>query len=532
MDVMSSTDLRRRSRHWPETWRPTGSPGTRLPIRAVVRAARAHGVSPVLVDILADPGQPEVARLRAFGTSPPLWPVGRPDRCATARPAHAPPPDRRPPHPSVCCRPEWSARATPRVRTLGSSPARSRGVGRPCGNLAGMHLSLLLDMAADAMGDRRAVTAPEGELTYAELRDAAVAAAGALGGTGRAHGPARRQLARRPDRPARRVAGRHAVHAAQLPPRRRRPAAHRRAGRAGGRHRRRRHGQSARRRRRPRRDHHQRAARRGVDAASTRPIPEPDDVLVMLFTSGTTGEPKAALLRHRHVTSYVFSTLDFASADEEEAALVSVPPYHIAGISSITSSMYVGRRVVYLPAFTPEAWVAAAAAEAITHAMVVPTMLGRVLDVIEATRRAAAGPAPPVLRRRADARRGHRAGAAAAAGRRLRQRLRADRDELDDLRAGPRRPPCRAWPATTPPCAAASARSAGRTARSRCRSATRSGSRSQPGESGEIWVRGDQVSGEYAGKADDRDRRLVPDPRRRMDRRGRVPLRRRAASTT
>ena len=108
-------------------------------------------------------------------------------------------------------------------------------------------------------------------------------------------------------------------------------------------------------------------------------------MLVMLFTSGTTGEPKAALLRHRHVTSYVFSTLDFASADEEEAALVSVPPYHIAGISSITSSMYVGRRVVYLPAFTPEAWVAAAAAEAITHAMVVPTMLGRVLDVIEAT---------------------------------------------------------------------------------------------------------------------------------------------------
>jgi fatty-acyl-CoA synthase len=62
-----------------------------------------------------------------------------------------------------------------------------------------------------------------------------------------------------------------------------------------------------------------------------------------------------------------------------------VPPYHIAGISSITSSMYVGRRVVYLPAFTPEAWVTTAAAEAITHAMVVPTMLGRVLDVVEST---------------------------------------------------------------------------------------------------------------------------------------------------
>jgi hypothetical protein len=36
-------------------------------IRQVVRAARAGSVSPVLVDILADPTEPEVARLRAFG---------------------------------------------------------------------------------------------------------------------------------------------------------------------------------------------------------------------------------------------------------------------------------------------------------------------------------------------------------------------------------------------------------------------------------------------------------------------------------
>lgn len=36
-------------------------------VRSVVQAARARGVSPVLVDILADPGEPEVARLRAFG---------------------------------------------------------------------------------------------------------------------------------------------------------------------------------------------------------------------------------------------------------------------------------------------------------------------------------------------------------------------------------------------------------------------------------------------------------------------------------
>ncbi|HYE47099.1 MAG TPA: class I adenylate-forming enzyme family protein [Caulobacter sp.] len=109
------------------------------------------------------------------------------------------------------------------------------------------------------------------------------------------------------------------------------------------------------------------------------------DIAVLLFTSGTTGEPKAAVLRHRHLTSYVISTVEFMGADEEEAALVSVPPYHIAGISAVLTGVYGGRRVVHLPAFTPEAWVEAAAAERITHAMMVPTMLGRVLDLLQAS---------------------------------------------------------------------------------------------------------------------------------------------------
>jgi len=107
------------------------------------------------------------------------------------------------------------------------------------------------------------------------------------------------------------------------------------------------------------------------------------DIAVLLFTSGTTGEPKAAILRHRNLTSYVISTVDFLGAEEDEAALVSVPPYHIAGISAVLTGVYSGRRIVHLEAFTPEAWVDTAAAEEITHAMLVPTMLGRILDVLE-----------------------------------------------------------------------------------------------------------------------------------------------------
>lgn len=107
------------------------------------------------------------------------------------------------------------------------------------------------------------------------------------------------------------------------------------------------------------------------------------DVAVVLFTSGTTGDPKAAILRHANLASYVISTVEFMGAEEDEAALVSVPPYHIAGISAILTGVYGGRRVVHMEAFTPEDWVDVSTREGVTHAMVVPTMLGRILDVLD-----------------------------------------------------------------------------------------------------------------------------------------------------
>ncbi|MCW2498438.1 MAG: fadD 11 [Frankiales bacterium] len=111
--------------------------------------------------------------------------------------------------------------------------------------------------------------------------------------------------------------------------------------------------------------------------------PDGDAVAVLLFTSGTSGEPKGAVLRASHLVSYVLSSVEFLGADEDEAILVSVPPYHIAGISSVLTSVYAGRRMVQLASFSPEAWVELARREAITQAMVVPTMLGRILEVLE-----------------------------------------------------------------------------------------------------------------------------------------------------
>ena len=109
-----------------------------------------------------------------------------------------------------------------------------------------------------------------------------------------------------------------------------------------------------------------------------------EGIAVQLFTSGTTAAPKAAILRHSNLLSYILGTVEFASADEGDAALVSVPPSHIAGISARMSSIYAQRRIVMLPAFAPESWVKLAEAERATNAFVVPTMLSRIIEALDA----------------------------------------------------------------------------------------------------------------------------------------------------
>ena len=107
---------------------------------------------------------------------------------------------------------------------------------------------------------------------------------------------------------------------------------------------------------------------------------EGDDIAVLLYTSGTTSEPKAVVLRHRHLAAYVITSIEFASAEDDAVALVTVPPYHIAGVANTITSLYSTRRIVYLPRFTPQGWLDTVRSESVTHAFLVPTMLARVVD--------------------------------------------------------------------------------------------------------------------------------------------------------
>ncbi|MER6808174.1 long-chain fatty acid--CoA ligase [Spirillospora sp. NPDC000708] len=106
----------------------------------------------------------------------------------------------------------------------------------------------------------------------------------------------------------------------------------------------------------------------------------PEAPAVIIYTSGTTSAPKGVLLHHRNLVSYVLGTVEFAAAGDDEASLMSVPPYHIAAVSNVLTNLYAGRRFLTLRNFSPEGWLDLVRAESVTNAMVVPTMLARIVD--------------------------------------------------------------------------------------------------------------------------------------------------------
>lgn len=117
-------------------------------------------------------------------------------------------------------------------------------------------------------------------------------------------------------------------------------------------------------------------------SAPLREFADPDATAVVLFTSGTTARPKAVELSHHNLTSYVTGTVEFDSAGGSDAALICVPPYHIAGVGAALSNLYAGRKMVYLRQFDARRWVQLVQDEGVTAATVVPTMLDRIVTVL------------------------------------------------------------------------------------------------------------------------------------------------------
>jgi long-chain acyl-CoA synthetase len=117
-------------------------------------------------------------------------------------------------------------------------------------------------------------------------------------------------------------------------------------------------------------------------AGTAEPVREvPEDTLAGIFyTGGTTGRPKGAMLSHRNLIENAKHVLVAWGYQEDDVYLHAAPMFHLADGASTYSITGCGGRHVIIPAFDPELAVATIEAERVTRALLVPTMLNLIVN--------------------------------------------------------------------------------------------------------------------------------------------------------
>jgi long-chain acyl-CoA synthetase len=132
----------------------------------------------------------------------------------------------------------------------------------------------------------------------------------------------------------------------------------------------------------------------GPPPVAERPLAREDDPAVILFTSGTTGLPKGAVLSHRGILATLQSLalltrrLPRAGADlpAPSRSLLSIPLFHVGGLQQIITPMLSGGTLVFTEGrFDPGRVVDLLDREQVAVWSTVPTMVSRVMDWMEET---------------------------------------------------------------------------------------------------------------------------------------------------
>jgi fatty-acyl-CoA synthase len=106
-----------------------------------------------------------------------------------------------------------------------------------------------------------------------------------------------------------------------------------------------------------------------------------DDALVILYTSGTTGRPKGAVLTHGNLTFNTMNQLAHADVLSTDVALCTAPLFHATGLGQVSLPvLFKGGTVVIAPKFDPEWMLGAIAEQRIASFSAVPTMLQMLCD--------------------------------------------------------------------------------------------------------------------------------------------------------
>ena len=115
-------------------------------------------------------------------------------------------------------------------------------------------------------------------------------------------------------------------------------------------------------------------------SAALRSPLKPDSVQGIFFTSGTTGFPKGALLTFDNFHASALASAERLGIDPHDRWLLTMPLYHIGGMSIVFRAAIYGITIVLHSGFDMDAVHHALVNEKITHVSLVPTMLHRLLE--------------------------------------------------------------------------------------------------------------------------------------------------------
>lgn len=110
----------------------------------------------------------------------------------------------------------------------------------------------------------------------------------------------------------------------------------------------------------------------------------PDDTAVILYTSGTTGQPKGAELTHLNMAMNAMISAELCSRADDagrHATAITLPLFHAtAQTAQMNAFLHLGGTLALLPRFDPAALLALMSRERITHWIGVPTMYWALLE--------------------------------------------------------------------------------------------------------------------------------------------------------
>ncbi|TDK65637.1 long-chain-fatty-acid--CoA ligase [Sapientia aquatica] len=104
------------------------------------------------------------------------------------------------------------------------------------------------------------------------------------------------------------------------------------------------------------------------------------DLAAILYTGGTTGQPKGVMLSHANLCSDALSAIEVFQSGKMVTGLLTVPLFHVGGIAVLIQLITRLSTAIVLPSFSSKAVLAMIEKEEVTECFLVPTMIKMLIE--------------------------------------------------------------------------------------------------------------------------------------------------------